>query len=43
MSPITADRQTLRLWLVLSIVGALLCIVGWVRWFHWAQLVGWFR
>jgi len=42
-SPKTADRQTLRLWLLLAIVGAILCIVGWVRWFHWAWLVGWFN
>jgi len=43
MAPRTADPQTLRLWLLLSIVGAVLSVVGWIRWFHWAGLVGWFR
>jgi hypothetical protein len=43
MAPRTADSQTLRLWLMLSILGAFLAIVGWARWFHWAQLAGWFR
>ena len=43
MASMTADPQTLRLWLMLTILGAFLAIVGWVRWFQWAQLVGWFR
>jgi len=28
----TADRQELLLWAMLSIVGAILSIVGWYRW-----------
>ena len=28
----TFDRQTLLLWTMLSIVGAILSIVGWYRW-----------
>ena len=28
----TSDRQDLLLWLMLSIAGAILCIVGWYRW-----------
>jgi hypothetical protein len=43
MAPGMADSQTLRLWQMLSILGAFLASVGWVRWFHWAQLVGWFH
>ena len=43
MTPRTADPQTVRLWLLLSILGAFLSIVGWIRWFHWASLAGWFR
>ena len=43
MTPSTTDPQTMRLWLMLAIVGAVLGIVGWLRWFHWAQLAGWFR
>jgi hypothetical protein len=26
------DRQVLLLWTMLTIVGAILCIVGWYRW-----------
>ena len=28
----TSDRQNLLLWAILSIVGAILAIVGWYRW-----------
>jgi hypothetical protein len=28
----TSDRQNLLLWTMLSIVGAILAIVGWYRW-----------
>jgi hypothetical protein len=28
----TSDRQELLLWTMLSIVGAILSIVGWYRW-----------
>jgi hypothetical protein len=28
----TSDRQELLLWAMLSIVGAILSIVGWYRW-----------
>jgi hypothetical protein len=28
----TSDRQTLLLWTMLSIVGAILAVVGWYRW-----------
>jgi hypothetical protein len=28
----TSDRQALRVWTMLIIVGAILAIVGWVRW-----------
>jgi hypothetical protein len=38
MAPRTADPQTLRLWLMLAVVGAILCLVGWYR---WGMLVGW--
>jgi hypothetical protein len=32
MNTMTSDRQTQLLWAMLSIVGAILCIVGWYRW-----------
>lgn len=28
------DSLNLRLWLVLAIVGALLCLIGWYRYFQ---------
>jgi hypothetical protein len=28
----TDDRQALLVWAMLSIVGAILCLVGWYRW-----------
>ena len=28
----TPDRQALLVWTMLTIVGAILCIVGWYRW-----------
>jgi len=28
----TSDRQALLVWTMLSIVGAVLCLVGWYRW-----------
>ena len=28
----TSDRQELLVWTMLSIVGAILCLVGWYRW-----------
>jgi hypothetical protein len=28
----TSDRQALLVWTMLSIVGAILCLVGWYRW-----------
>ena len=31
MATTAPDRQTLRLWLLLSILGAFLAIVGWLR------------
>jgi hypothetical protein len=39
----TGDNQSLHIWFVLAILGAFLAAVGWVRWFHWASLSGWFR
>jgi hypothetical protein len=27
-----ADRQALLVWSMLSLVGAILCIIGWYRW-----------
>jgi hypothetical protein len=38
MAPRTVDPQTLRLWLMLVVVGTILCLVGWYR---WGALVGW--
>ena len=32
MKTVTFDRQTQLLWTMLSIVGAVLAIVGWYRW-----------
>jgi hypothetical protein len=32
MQTMTSDRQTRLLWAMLSIVGAILAIVGWYRW-----------
>jgi hypothetical protein len=26
------DRMNLRVWLLLAVVGAILCIIGWYRW-----------
>jgi hypothetical protein len=28
----TPDRQAMLVWTMLSIVGAILCIIGWYRW-----------
>jgi hypothetical protein len=28
----TPDRQALLVWAMLSIIGAILCVVGWYRW-----------
>jgi hypothetical protein len=28
----TSDSQSRLLWLLLTIVGAILCVVGWYRW-----------
>ena len=28
----TPDRQALLVWAMLSIIGAILCLVGWYRW-----------
>ena len=32
MMPTMPDRQNLGVWLLLSIVGAILSLVGWYRW-----------
>ena len=32
MKTATYDRQALLVWTMLSIVGAVLCLVGWYRW-----------
>jgi hypothetical protein len=34
MTSSTFDRQSLRVWLMLVILGAFLCVVGWLRWAH---------
>jgi hypothetical protein len=26
------DRMSMRVWLMLAVLGAVLCIVGWYRW-----------
>jgi hypothetical protein len=31
MAATTPDPQTLRLWLLLSLLGAFLAVVGWIR------------
>jgi hypothetical protein len=31
MQPNTIDRQSLRVWLLLAILGAILSVVGWYR------------
>ena len=32
MKPNTVDRQSLRVWFMLVILGAILSIAGWYRW-----------
>ena len=36
----TPDRQSRLVWLLLAIVGAILCIVGWYRWAAWRLVAG---
>jgi hypothetical protein len=31
MDPTTPDRLNLRVWLMLAVLGAILCLVGWYR------------
>ena len=33
MSPDTRDRTNMRLWVMLAVVGAVLCLIGWYRYF----------
>jgi hypothetical protein len=32
MEPNSPDRMNLRVWLLLAVAGAILCIIGWYRW-----------
>ena len=36
MHPNTPDRMNMRVWLLLAIVGAILAVVGWYRYFFGA-------
>jgi hypothetical protein len=31
-TPNDSNRQNRMMWIILAIVGALLCVVGWYRW-----------
>jgi hypothetical protein len=32
------DRLSVRVWLFLAAIGAILCVIGWYRYFHLAPL-----
>lgn len=35
------DRQTMRVWMLLVILGSVLTVVGWLRWAHLLRLIQW--
>ena len=35
------DPQTMRVWVLLATLGAVLSIVGWLRWAHLMHWIGW--